>query len=114
MTKVEREQGGVQLLRCGYAARCTVRGCEARATTIARYTDNQGRALRQRELCERHAAWVRRTVRVCWICETAKNDVQIASSVPRGRWFIVRGPEAPQGRGPPLPRRFASTRHAVT
>jgi len=39
----------------GYAARCTVRGWRVRAMVIARYTDSQGRALHQRELCERHA-----------------------------------------------------------
>ncbi len=26
---------------------------------LARYTDTQGRPLRQRELCERHADWLR-------------------------------------------------------
>ena len=26
---------------------------------LARYTDGQGRPLRQRELCERHAAWLK-------------------------------------------------------
>lgn len=36
-----------------------LRLCKERATTIARYIDDQGRALRQRELCERHAAWVK-------------------------------------------------------
>ena len=29
----------IQLLACGYSARCTVRGCRARATMLARYTD---------------------------------------------------------------------------
>jgi hypothetical protein len=45
----------IQLLGCAYSARCTVRGCGARDTRLARYTDGQGRPLRQRELCERHA-----------------------------------------------------------
>jgi hypothetical protein len=45
--------------RCGYTARCTVRGCRSRATMVARYTDDQGRPLKQRELCDRHAAWLR-------------------------------------------------------
>ena len=45
----------IQLLACGYSAQCTVRGCRARATMLARYTDGQGRPLRQRELCDRHA-----------------------------------------------------------
>ena len=44
----------IQLLACGYSARCSVRGCGARATMVARYSDGQGRPLRQRELYERH------------------------------------------------------------
>jgi hypothetical protein len=48
----------VQLLVCGYPACCSIRQCQARATMLARYTDNQGRPLRQRELCERHAEWL--------------------------------------------------------
>ena len=42
----------IQLIACGYSARCAVRGCRARATMVARYTDGQGRPLRQRELYE--------------------------------------------------------------
>jgi hypothetical protein len=49
----------IQLLACGYPARCSVRRCQVRATTVARYTDDQGRPLKQRELCERHAEWLR-------------------------------------------------------
>ena len=49
----------IQLLACGYSALCSVRGCRARATMLARYTDNQGRPLRQRELCDRHADWLK-------------------------------------------------------
>jgi hypothetical protein len=49
----------IQLLACGYAARCSVQQCEARATTLARYTDNQGRPQRQREFCDRHAEWLK-------------------------------------------------------
>jgi hypothetical protein len=49
----------IQLLACGYSAQCTVRGCRARATMLARCTDNQGRPLRQRELCDRHADWLK-------------------------------------------------------
>jgi hypothetical protein len=49
----------IQLLTCDYSARCTVRGCRARATRLARYTDGQGRPLRQRELCDRHADWLK-------------------------------------------------------
>ena len=40
----------IQLLTCGYSARCTVRRCEDLATMLARFTDNQGRPLRQWEL----------------------------------------------------------------
>jgi hypothetical protein len=49
----------IQLLACGYPAQCTVRGCRARGTTLARYIDGQGRPLRQRELCDRHADWLK-------------------------------------------------------
>ena len=49
----------IHLLLCGYAVTCTVRGCHGRATTLARYADNQGRPLRQRELCARHAEWLK-------------------------------------------------------
>jgi hypothetical protein len=49
----------IQLLACGFSAQCTVRGCRARAAMLARYTDDQGRPLRQRELCEQHADWLR-------------------------------------------------------
>jgi hypothetical protein len=33
----------------------TISACRACGTKLARYTDGQGRPLRQRELCERHA-----------------------------------------------------------
>jgi hypothetical protein len=49
----------IQLLACGYSAQCTVRGCRARSTRLARYTDDQGRPLWQRELCNRHSAWLK-------------------------------------------------------
>ena len=49
----------IQLLTCGYSAQCTVRGYGARATMLARYTDGQSQPLRQRELCERHADWLK-------------------------------------------------------
>src|SRR5258708_7561652 len=45
----------IQALAGGYSAQGSVRGCRAQATRLARYTDGQGRPLRQRELCERHA-----------------------------------------------------------
>lgn len=39
-----------------HPARCTAgnSACRAPATAIVRYTDNQGRPLRQRKLCDRH------------------------------------------------------------
>jgi len=49
----------IELITCGYPARCAVRPCTARATVIVRYTDDQGRALRERELCDRHTAWLK-------------------------------------------------------
>ena len=49
----------IQIIACGYSAQCTVRGCRAPATRLARYTDGQGRALKQRELCDRHADWLK-------------------------------------------------------
>jgi hypothetical protein len=39
-------------------ARCSVLHRQALATKLARYTDHQGRPLRQRELCNRHAEWL--------------------------------------------------------
>jgi hypothetical protein len=46
----------IELLHCEYAARCARVGCRRyRATVIVRYLDNQGRALRQLEVCEQHA-----------------------------------------------------------
>src|SRR6266404_7399814 len=35
----------IQLLGSGYSAHCSARGCRARATMLARYTDGQGRQL---------------------------------------------------------------------
>jgi hypothetical protein len=49
----------IQLLTCGYSAQCTVRGCCTRAAMLARYTDGQRRPLTQRELCDRHADWLK-------------------------------------------------------
>jgi hypothetical protein len=51
----------IQLLDCAYVAPCTDVHCRARATTIARYADDQGRPLRQRELCDRHARALKAT-----------------------------------------------------
>jgi hypothetical protein len=47
----------VELLRCGYAARCSRAGCrQYRATTIVRYLDAHGRPLRQLvEVCDERA-----------------------------------------------------------
>ena len=49
----------IQLLARGHSAHCSVRGCRARATRLARYADGQGRPLRPRELYDRHAAWLK-------------------------------------------------------
>jgi hypothetical protein len=49
----------IQIIACEYSAQCSIRGCRARATRLARYTDGQGRPLRQRQLCERHADWLK-------------------------------------------------------
>jgi hypothetical protein len=48
----------IELWPCGYDARCKVRNCRARATTIARSVDVGGRPLRQYELCAAHAEQV--------------------------------------------------------
>src|SRR5207244_127573 len=43
----------VELLRCDYAARCSLAGCrQYRATTIVRYVDHQGPPIRQLEVCD--------------------------------------------------------------
>jgi hypothetical protein len=39
---------------CGYDARCNVRDCKAKATTLARSVD-LGRPMKQYELCSVHA-----------------------------------------------------------
>jgi hypothetical protein len=49
----------IQLVTRRYSAQCTVRGCRVRATMIATYTDGQSRPLKQRELCDRHADWLK-------------------------------------------------------
>jgi len=49
----------IHLLVCGYDTQCTDFDCIRRATTIARWTDSQGRSVKQRELCERHAQWLK-------------------------------------------------------
>ena len=50
----------IHLLACSYDVQCTA--CAERATVLARWTDNQGRPLKQRELCERHAQWLKDNV----------------------------------------------------
>ena len=46
----------IELLRCEYVAQCTRPGCpHYPAMTIVRYLDDQGRALRQFQVCDRHA-----------------------------------------------------------
>jgi hypothetical protein len=45
----------VEFLSCGYRAPCWVKGCTARATTIARASDAYGRPITQYELCAPHA-----------------------------------------------------------
>jgi hypothetical protein len=55
----------VELLRCGYAARCSGVGCHQHgATTIVRYLDADGRPLRQlAEVCDEHADLIEREQR---------------------------------------------------
>jgi hypothetical protein len=48
----------IELWPCGYEARCRVRNCRARATTIARSVDSIGRPMTQYELCMPHAEQV--------------------------------------------------------
>jgi|HubBroStandDraft_1064217.scaffolds.fasta_scaffold3581822_1 hypothetical protein len=45
----------IQIIACRYSAQCTVHGCRARANVLARYTDGQGRPLKQLEGCDDHA-----------------------------------------------------------
>jgi len=68
----------IQIIACGYSAQCSVRGCRARATRLARYTDGQGRPLRQRELCDRHTDWLRANrsnVLSVWRVKESRNEV---------------------------------------
>src|SRR5262249_12609603 len=48
----------IELWPCGYDARCNVKNCRARATTVARSNDSGGRPIRQYELCSVHAEQV--------------------------------------------------------
>jgi len=45
----------IELWPCRYDARCNVRQCKAKATTLARSMDTGGRHLKQYELCLVHA-----------------------------------------------------------
>jgi len=51
----------VELVRCGYTARCSGAGCHQHgATTIVRYLDAHGRPLRQLvEVCDEHAVLIK-------------------------------------------------------
>jgi hypothetical protein len=55
----------VELLRCGYAARCSHDGCRHYcATTIVRHLDAQGHPLREIvEVCDEHADLIKREQR---------------------------------------------------
>jgi hypothetical protein len=46
----------IELLACGYAARCAAKECRRRATTILRRLDDQGRLEHHTEACDDHAA----------------------------------------------------------
>jgi hypothetical protein len=48
----------IELWPCGYDARCNVRNCKAKATTLARSVDTGGRPMKQYELCAVHAEQV--------------------------------------------------------
>jgi hypothetical protein len=48
----------IELWPCGYDARCNVRNCNAKATTLARSVDAGGRPIQQYELCGVHAEQV--------------------------------------------------------
>jgi len=45
----------VEVLPCGYTAKCSVPWCGRRATTVLRYLDNHGRPYRQTDVCGIHA-----------------------------------------------------------
>jgi hypothetical protein len=48
----------IELWPCGYDARCQVKNCRAKATTVASSIDAGGRPIRQYELCHVHAEQV--------------------------------------------------------
>ena len=49
----------IELWRCETKATCRAHGCAARADTLVRYLDEQGRFIRQVELCDEHLAKAR-------------------------------------------------------
>jgi hypothetical protein len=49
------ETRAIELLNCGYKARCRAKNCKARATIIARAADVIGRPITRYELCAPHA-----------------------------------------------------------
>jgi hypothetical protein len=44
----------IELWRCEYPAPCSARGCKARADTLVKHVDEQGRLISQVELCDEH------------------------------------------------------------
>jgi hypothetical protein len=54
----------VEILACGYSARCSAPGCRRRATTILRYLDAQGRFDHQTDACDTHASELGAELRV--------------------------------------------------
>jgi len=56
-----RAEARLELLRCGYPARCSGTGCRDGATTIVRYLDTHDRPLRQiAVMCDEHAERMKR------------------------------------------------------
>jgi hypothetical protein len=52
------ETKSIELWPCGYQARCNVRNCKVKATTLARSLDSGNRPIKQYELCSVHAEQV--------------------------------------------------------
>ncbi|MGC2492002.1 hypothetical protein [Candidatus Binatus sp.] len=44
----------IELWRCEYPEPCSARGCKARAETLVKHIDEQGRLISQAELCDEH------------------------------------------------------------
>jgi hypothetical protein len=49
----------IELWRCEYEVKCNTQGCVVKAVTLVRHLDEQGRFIRQFELCKEH---VKRTL----------------------------------------------------